>query len=152
MLQLSRTVWVALALAGVIGSFSLPILMPAPMTITKTAWLGSMGVAWVALVRLAWSRPAARWTLLGLPILAVTPLALPGRAIDATELREIYVDRLLAFEGTEYVWGGDHPGRPYQPQRLAQIRRDPPPMEPVAHGLLNERWDEPPGKPGGWRP
>ncbi|QQL46237.1 NlpC/P60 family protein [Sulfuriroseicoccus oceanibius] len=42
-----------------------------------------------------------------LPLIFAVPFLLPGRPIDAEELRDDYVARMSGFEGTSYHWGGE---------------------------------------------
>jgi cell wall-associated NlpC family hydrolase len=41
-------------------------------------------------------------------LLALALVSLPGRKADAQALRQAYVDALLSFEGSPYVWGGEN--------------------------------------------
>ena len=47
-------------------------------------------------------------TLTGVCVLAFALVCLPGRSGDTSALRQAYVDALLAYEGTHYVWGGEN--------------------------------------------
>jgi len=40
-------------------------------------------------------------------LLAAVPFIIPAGAIDAEELRQEYVRRMVGFEGTKYHWGGE---------------------------------------------
>lgn len=81
--------------------------MPAPMGLTKLAWMVATTAAWAGLLTLFWKRRWARAALLLMPLVAVMPFCLPGRAIDTATLRDDYVRRLVDLEGTAYVWGGE---------------------------------------------
>ncbi len=64
--------------------------------------------AWAAARRLLENRRLPRLVLTGIPLLAVVPFLLPGKPLDAAALRDDYVGRLVSYEGTRYVWGGEN--------------------------------------------
>lgn len=93
-------------LAAFAGIFLIP-LNPVNSMLLKLAFLGSIIGAWMGFTILAWKRKPLRIGALALPWIAVIPFFLPGGRIDAEELRQDYVQRLAAFEGTTYHWGGE---------------------------------------------
>ncbi len=62
----------------------------------------------VAGVLLYWKRHWLRYSLIAIGLLVVTPLLLPGRAVDPTVLRSAYMESLKPYEGTTYSWGGEN--------------------------------------------
>ncbi|MDX1680323.1 MAG: NlpC/P60 family protein [Akkermansiaceae bacterium] len=93
-------------LGAIAGVFVIP-LNPVNSKIFKLAFLGSLGVAWFGLLLLLWHRKPHRITVLVVPLLLALPFLLPGREMDADELRQDYVRRMSALEGAEYYWGGE---------------------------------------------
>ena len=55
-----------------------------------------------------WPRWPVRTGCVALAVAAAALLFLPGREVDRQQLRELYVQRLVAFDGTKYVWGGEN--------------------------------------------
>jgi len=94
------------SLGALIGIFVIP-LNPVSSTILKLAFLGSIVGAWLGVTILSWRRNMLRWIVLIVPFLALIPWILPGREIDANELRNDYVQRMIEFKGTTYYWGGE---------------------------------------------
>jgi len=92
--------WVAIAalVANPVSSTMLRILL---LLAIAGAWLGTLLVLWKRkVVRIAW---------IGLSILMVLPFLLPGRAIEAEEVRARYLQELMRLEGARYFWGGECP-------------------------------------------
>ena len=83
------------------------LLNPVNSKMYKLLLLGFSFGAWAGLIILLWKRKLARVAMLCVPVLAAIPFLLPGREIDQVELRTDYVERMTAFEGTEYFWGGE---------------------------------------------
>ncbi len=94
------------ALAGIV----VISINPVSSKILNLVLLGCIIGAWLGITILVWKRKASRVVALGLPLLAGVPFVLPGATIDAGELRQYYVQRMLAFEGTKYHWGGESAG------------------------------------------
>lgn len=65
-----------------------------------------LAMMWVTLLLIGWSRPW-KWLLLCVPVLAVIPFCLPGKAYQAGELRGDYVAAMKEMKGTRYLWGGE---------------------------------------------
>lgn len=70
--------------------------------------LACVGCVWLGFLLLSWRHKWLKLVMLGLPVLAALLLALPGRKINAAELRTDYVKRMTSLERTEYVWGGEN--------------------------------------------
>lgn len=83
---------------------------PLHSKLLNAAFLGCLAAGWCGLLALAWPRKGWCRALLIAPILLAIPFLLPGREIDAAELREDYVRRLGKLEGTKYYWGGEGAG------------------------------------------
>jgi hypothetical protein len=49
-----------------------------------------------------------RWVPMAFAVCGVALMILPGRAVDRNALRNRYVQSLLHYEGTRYVWGGEN--------------------------------------------
>jgi hypothetical protein len=62
---------------------------------------------WLGPMFLLWKRKAIRIALAVIPVIAIMPFLLPGKEIKQAELREYYTTNLIAFNGTEYDWGGE---------------------------------------------
>jgi len=81
---------------------------PVNSTAVRLELLATLGGAWLGLVLLAWRRKALRLVLLLLPVVAASAvLFLPARPIDRSQLRDAYVENMLALKGVGYVWGGE---------------------------------------------
>jgi len=83
-------------------------LIPISSGSLRLAWLA----AWAGLVAgftgLLWKRPLLRLAPLMLAALVCLPWVLPGHPLDRDRLRADYLQRLTAFEGTMYFWGGEN--------------------------------------------
>jgi len=107
-----RIKWRLLTLIASLGSFAGVFVLnlhPVNSTLLKLTMLGLIGGAWLGATVLSWQRNTLRRIALSLPLLAIIPFLLPGRDIDANELRNDYVNRVSQFEGTKYFWGGESP-------------------------------------------
>lgn len=91
------------ALLGIIATLSNPV----KSTLLNLVLIGAIGGAWAGVLILLWKRKALRAALLLLPLILFLPLILPDREIDPAELRDDYVRRMSALEGTKYHWGGE---------------------------------------------
>lgn len=80
---------------------------PVNRTILKIGFLLGLSMSWAGFLFLAWRRKAARFAVISIPVLLLLFLLLPGRSMDVEKLRQDYVQRVKAFEGTEYYWGGE---------------------------------------------
>src|SRR5262245_8083835 len=70
--------------------------------------LVTLGAATLMMVvRLAWLGRIARVVVILCATIALSFLALPGRAVNVRELREDYVCELRRLEGVRYGWGGE---------------------------------------------
>lgn len=102
--------WRRLILIGTLGAlagvFVIP-LNPVNSTFLKLAYLGCVLGAWIGFTILAWKCRRLRVIALILPLLVAIPFILPGSEIDSGALRQDYVRRMSAFEGTKYHWGGE---------------------------------------------
>lgn len=91
--------WITLfgGIAGVILWTRLPV----NSTSIRLLLLGSLGLAWITGLALAWKLRPLRYGILALPFL------LPGREMDRDELRARYVAEMRGFENCPYHWGGE---------------------------------------------
>ena len=80
---------------------------PINRTILKVGFLFGLGMAWAGFLYFFWKKKPVRIALFCIPSFCLLLLILPGGKIDASKLRQEYVDRLSALEGTKYVWGGE---------------------------------------------
>ena len=87
-------------------NFVIP-LNPVNSMILKLAFLGCVIGAWIGFTILVWKRKPLRIGCLDAPIGHRYSIYFPGGKIDAEELRQDYVRRMAAFEGTKYYWGGE---------------------------------------------
>jgi len=100
--------WMVLlcALCGVVGF----ALQPVHSKWINAAWLACIAVAWASVIALLATRKRGRTVAMILPTALCIPLVLPSQQVDPDELRHDYVQRMIAFEGTTYLWGGEGPG------------------------------------------
>ncbi len=101
-----RRLLIILTIGAVAGIFVIP-LNPVNGKLLKLAWLASIGCAWAGLLLFSWRRKPLRITVLLIPVIVAIPFVLPAKKIDREELREEYVRRMTALEGTKYHWGGE---------------------------------------------
>lgn len=80
---------------------------PVSYRITRLAIVLLVAGVVIGLALLVRSR-IARTLLIGLSVVSLVLLVLPGRTADARELRSVYVSELLRFDATPYVWGGEN--------------------------------------------
>ncbi len=92
---------------GALGGIVVISSNPVSSKILNMVLLGCVIGAWIGITILVWNRKPLRVVALILPLLAAIPFILPGTTIDAEELRQDYVKRMLDFEGTKYHWGGE---------------------------------------------
>ena len=71
------------------------------------AWLACLLLVVAGSLRLGWQHRWLRRTVLLMLALSLLPLVLPERKADRQELRAKYVERLRAYNGTVYFWGGE---------------------------------------------
>lgn len=84
-------------------------LHPIHNRILQTGLAAGVALVWVGLFELSSNHKRLRVALLISPWLVLLPFAMPGKAMDPDRLRADYVNRLLRFEDTRYVWGGESP-------------------------------------------
>lgn len=84
------------------------MLQPIGNTLFRGLFLIFSCLAWAGLLFVVRRRRALRIFLRGGTCLALVILCLPGRAFDRDTLRRAYLDRLEAYTGTGYVWGGEN--------------------------------------------
>jgi hypothetical protein len=66
-------------------------------------------LVWGGLLALLWlRRKAIAAALFATTLLLLLFLCLPGRPIDPQALRRVYVERLQAYGGVTYIWGGEN--------------------------------------------
>jgi len=62
----------------------------------------------VGFIAWAWKFKNGRWALLGVILVMIAFLVLPGKStVDRMALRQAYRDAMKSYEGTRYVWGGE---------------------------------------------
>lgn len=61
----------------------------------------------IGLMLFVWRYKPIRFTLIALFALTAAVLILPSRPINTAELKNDYVKRVIAFESTQYIWGGE---------------------------------------------
>jgi hypothetical protein len=97
----------AIAWAAAVAAAAGLLIQPVNSRGTRWALLAALAAAWAGPLLLWWRRPAVR-VAMGVPLLAAVLLfTLPGRPVDREELRRAYVEALLRYEGTAYVYGGE---------------------------------------------
>ncbi len=101
-----RLVWGLLV--GQILVLSGLLLYPINSIMVRVPTIAVLLTLWLTVVALAWRLRWLRIAALTLPILALVTLMLPGRAIDADDLRRRIVTALRGYEGVTYVWGGEN--------------------------------------------
>jgi hypothetical protein len=84
------------------------MLYPVSNGILRLASVVALVLLWGGALWMCWQRKWLRIPLLGLPVLIVTLVILPGRTIGRDSLRRDYVTSLRSFEGCRYVWGGEN--------------------------------------------
>ena len=82
-------------------------LHPVLNNMHRVAFLAAILGAWLGSLLLAWKHKLLRFAHLAISLLLAIPLALPGRAIAANDLRAEYVARMTQLVDTRYVWGGE---------------------------------------------
>jgi len=66
-------------------------------------------LVWGGLIALLWlKRKGIGATLLAATLLPLLFLSLPGRPIDPSTLRRVYLERLQFYAGATYIWGGEN--------------------------------------------
>jgi hypothetical protein len=80
-----------------------------PVAYRTTRLLFVLGVIllWTGALFLWWRKRLVTLPLLGVAILVVTLVSLPGRPIQTEALAESYCRGLRLFRGVRYVWGGE---------------------------------------------
>src|SRR5688500_6038169 len=63
---------------------------------------------WATALALTWPQRRLRWVVAGVPLALGLVLLLPGRGVDAMDLRARMVTALRHYEGVSYVWGGEN--------------------------------------------
>lgn len=81
---------------------------PVNRMVLKVGFLVGLAISWSGFLYFSWKTKAARYAVLSIPVVILLFLILPGRDIDIPKLRKDYVQRVKAFEGTEYYWGGEN--------------------------------------------
>jgi hypothetical protein len=95
--------WIACWVALLIGLF-----FPINCGTTRLTLLGGLAGVWAGGLALAWRMKLLRACLIALPFALGGILVVPGGRVRAEELREEYVLRLQAYDGTRYSWGGEN--------------------------------------------
>jgi hypothetical protein len=90
--------WPALA-AAVWYPIATPLTRWAVLLVLAGLWAFPMGI---------WRGRPLRIVCLSAAILVGIFLLLPGRPFDHERLRLLYVQRLAAYDGTKYLWGGEN--------------------------------------------
>lgn len=93
--------------AGAFASVIAVALNPIAGGFQRVALLFGLAGTWAGLALLGWRKTPLRIALIVVPTIVAVLLALPGRAINASALRDDYVHRMADFEGTTYLWGGE---------------------------------------------
>ena len=93
---------------GAVGGVLALIVNPVNSTSLKLAFLGCCFLAWLGFLLNGWRWKWVKIASLAVPFLLAIPFLLPARRIDVDELREDFVGRMLAYEGTRYYWGGEN--------------------------------------------
>lgn len=92
---------------GALAGICVILLNPVNSTFLNVVLLGCFFGVWLGSTALTWNRSFLRAVMLAVPFAVSIPFMLPDRAIDAKELHSEYENRLIAFEGTKYFWGGE---------------------------------------------
>ncbi|OLE53343.1 MAG: hypothetical protein AUG51_13715 [Acidobacteria bacterium 13_1_20CM_3_53_8] len=100
---LSLCAWLALWLI----LFAL-ILYPVSTNILRFGSLICVLALWCGALFLFWNKKLLRFILLLIVLIVATLFFLPGRASNAAAMRQAYVNSLMQYEGTRYVWGGEN--------------------------------------------
>lgn len=98
--------WLAWLIA--IALFALFNAIPLRTGTTRAIILSSLGLLLFGLLFLIWDRSWARILILSAMAVSVIFLLLPSKGlVDKDELREIYLRRLVRYDKTPYVYGGE---------------------------------------------
>lgn len=102
------TAWPDRFLRMVVLALAAVELFPIRSGATRTALIAGVGLLWIGLLV---ANRAKRPVIAGLasaPLLIALLLLLPGRSVDANELRKEYVRSLVPYRGAVYIWGGEN--------------------------------------------
>lgn len=91
--------WALLVLLTV-NPVGLGILRLATILIILTLWLGAL--------LLFWKTKVVRYICVGFFLIVMILIISPGRNVDPNRVRTLYVQELIGYEGTPYVWGGEN--------------------------------------------
>ncbi|MEI6178888.1 MAG: hypothetical protein WCS43_18490, partial [Verrucomicrobiota bacterium] len=94
---------VIVGMALTIGTF----LYPVHNRMLELGWFAGLILLWLATLAFLRARKTLKVIVFLLPIAAAFPFVLPGKKIDPGVLCARYVERLQAYDGTRYVWGGE---------------------------------------------
>ncbi len=94
---------VIVGMALMIGTF----LYPVHNRMLELGWFAGLILLWLATLASLSARKTLRIIVFFLPFSAAIPFVLPEKKIDPDVLCARYVERLQAYDGTRYVWGGE---------------------------------------------
>jgi len=103
---MSRRLLFILILGAFLGLFASQI-SPVQGKLMKLGFLGSLGIFCGGSVLLLWRVKLVPFLVLSILVLIAVLLVLPRKPVPVDQLRIDYVDRMLSFESTEYLWGGE---------------------------------------------
>ncbi|MBK8452472.1 MAG: NlpC/P60 family protein [Thiofilum sp.] len=81
---------------------------PVNNTLLKLALIASLIGLWLGVLYLGWYKRMLRFLIVMLPILLAIPIFLPSKNINPDQLRQSYLDHMLALQNTPYYWGGEN--------------------------------------------
>ena len=83
-------------------------LHPVSYRSTRAAIVCLILFIWGATLVLWWRSKPVRIVALGVASVVILVIVWPGRLPNTARLRSNYVNSLVAYEGTKYVWGGEN--------------------------------------------
>jgi hypothetical protein len=84
------------------------LIQPLGYTLSRAATVLLSFLVWIGGLYFGWRRLPVRIVGIILTLYLSLLLILPGRPVDAAELRADYLRSLQGYTGTKYVWGGEN--------------------------------------------
>jgi hypothetical protein len=94
-------------LVGLLIVWALLLVYPLRINLTRDLLIALPAGVLLCLMGVLCRRKYLRWVPLVIPVALGIFLMLPGRPVDRAGLREAYLNRLQAYKGTRYYWGGE---------------------------------------------
>lgn len=84
------------------------LLYPVSNRAIRIATVVMILLLWLGMLWFVWSAKWLRMIVIGIPVIVIAFVFLPGHKTDRLALRDEYLDSLRSFDGTRYVWGGEN--------------------------------------------